>query len=203
MNIFVGGIGTSTITMVWAMAELIKNPRVMKKVQDEVRKCVGRQGKVEEADLDQLHYLKMILKETLRLHPPGPMSIPRESIRHCKINKYDILPKTTVLINAWAIGRDPSSWDNPEVFFPERFITNSIDFRGQHFEFLPFGSGRRGCPGISLGTTIMELTLANLLYSFNWELPYGLMPEDMNMDEAGTFAVHKKFSLEVVPVVYK
>lgn len=202
-NIFVGGIGTSTTTMVWAMTELVKNPRTMNKVQDEVRNCVGKQGNVEETDLCKLHYLKMVLKETLRLHPPGPMSIPRESIRHCKINNYDILPKTTVLVNAWAIGRDPTSWENPEVFFPERFMTNSIDFRGQHFEFLPFGSGRRGCPGISLATTIMELTLANLLYSFNWELPYGLRPEDMNTDESGTFAVHKKSALELVPVMYK
>ncbi|XP_026440367.1 cytochrome P450 71B2-like [Papaver somniferum] len=203
MNIFVGGVGTSTTTMVWAMTELVKNPRIMKKAQDEVRNCVGKQGKVEETDLDQLHYLKMVLKETLRLHPPGPMSIPRESIRHCKIKNYDILPKTTVLINAWAIGRDPGSWDDPEVFLPERFMTNSIDFRGQHFEFLPFGSGRRGCPGISLATTIMELTLANLLYSFNWEIPYGLRPENMNMDEAGTFAVHKKSALELVPIMYQ
>ncbi|KAF6140080.1 hypothetical protein GIB67_001821 [Kingdonia uniflora] len=202
LDILVGGIDTSTVTMVWAMAELVKNPGVMKKVQDEVRSCVGNKANVEESDLHRLHYLKMVLKETLRLHPPGAILIPRESMKHCYINGYDVYPETMVIVNIWAIGRDPESWNKPEEFFPERFMESAIDYKGHHFEFLPFGAGRRGCPGISLGSVIMELTLANLLYSFNWKLPTGMTIEDLDMEEAGIFHLHKKSGLQLVPTKY-
>ncbi|KAF6137217.1 hypothetical protein GIB67_030981 [Kingdonia uniflora] len=202
MDIFVAGIDTTTITLVWAMAELVKNPRVMKKVQDEVRGHVGKKGKVEESDLDQLVYLKMVLKETLRLHPPSSILIPRESMDYCSINGYDIHPKTIVIVNIWAIGRNPDSWKNPEDFFPERFMDSSIDYKGQDFEFLPFGAGRRGCPGMSLSVVTMEIALANLLYSFNWELPTGMKIEDLDMEEDGTFIIQKKSGLLLRPIKY-
>ncbi len=111
-NIFLGGVDTGAITMIWAMAELVRNPRVMKKAQDEVRNFAGNKGEVTEEDTDQLPYLKMILKETFRLHPPATLLLPRDTIKHFKINGYDIYPKTLLQVNAWAIGRDPKYWKN-------------------------------------------------------------------------------------------
>ncbi len=169
--------------MIWAMTELAKNPRLMKKAQNEVRKFVGNKGKVTESDTNHLLYLKMIIKETLRLHPPVPLLIPRETMSRFKINGYDIYPKMLLQVNVWAIGRDPKYWKNPEEFIPERFIDSPIDYKGQHFQLLSFGAGRRGCPGIYMATTTMELALANLLYFFDWKLPYGMKEEDINMEE--------------------
>ncbi|XP_015894475.1 cytochrome P450 71B26-like [Ziziphus jujuba] len=204
LNVFLGGVDTGAITMIWAMAELAKNPKLMKKAQDEVRDCIGNKGKVGETDIDQLQYLKMIVKETLRLHPPAAFLLPRETISHFKVNGYEVYPKTTIQINAWAIGRDPEYWKNPEEFIPERFNDSPIDFKGQHFEFLPFGSGRRICPGITMATTIVELGLANLLYWFDWKLPDGMKEEDINMEEeAGiSLTISKKTALNLVPVKY-
>ncbi|KAF2307064.1 hypothetical protein GH714_024641 [Hevea brasiliensis] len=163
-NIFLGGVDTSANTVNWAMAELVRNPRVMKQVQDEIRNRVGKKGRVTEGDIDKLEYLKMVIKETFRLHPAAPLLIPRETMSHCKISRYNIYPKTMIQVNAWAIGRDPQYWTDPEHFFPERFADSSIDFKGQNFEFLPFGAGRRICPGMHMGTITVEAVLANLLY---------------------------------------
>ncbi|KAF6163602.1 hypothetical protein GIB67_022167 [Kingdonia uniflora] len=123
-----------------AILMLVKNPRVMKKVQEEVRRCVGKKEKFDESNLVQLHYLKMVIKESLRIHSRGSVLIPRECMSHCIINGYDINPKTWVLINIWAIARDPVSWKNPKELLPERFIDYPIDFKGKDFEFLPSGT---------------------------------------------------------------
>ncbi|KAJ7945465.1 Cytochrome P450 [Quillaja saponaria] len=202
MNIFLGGVDTTAITVVWAMAELIRNPRAMKKSQEEIRNCVGNKEEVDEGDIEQLKYLKMVVKETLRLHPPAPLLIPRETMSHFKINGYDIYPKTQVYVNAWAIQRDPDIWTSPEEFVPERFEDESIDFNGQNYELLPFGSGRRGCPGMYLGHSTVELALANLLYCFDWKLPDGLKEEDVNMEEVAGLTLYKKLPLNLVPVKY-
>ncbi|KAK4841851.1 hypothetical protein QYF36_011521 [Acer negundo] len=204
LNIFLGGVDTSAITVVWAMAELARNPRLMKKAQDEIRNCIGKKGRVTEDDIDQLPYLKMIIKEILRLHPPAPLLLARETISHFKVDGYDINPKTLIQVNVWAIGRDPKYWKNPEEFYPERFMDNSIDYKGQNFEFLPFGSGRRICPGINLGLITSELALANLLYCFDWKLPNGMKEEDINMEEAAgvSLTLSKKTALYLVPVDY-
>ena len=201
---FLGGVDTGALTMIWAMAELVKNPKLMKKAQDEVRNAIGNKGKVSESDTDQLQYLKMIIKETLRLHPPAPLLLPRETMSRFQINGYDIHPKILIQVNAWAIGRDPEYWNNPEEFIPERFADDSIDFRGQNFEFLPFGSGRRICPAIYMATMTVELGLANLLYWFDWKLPQGMKEEDINMEEkAGlSLTVSMKNDLQLVPVKY-
>ncbi|PIA46818.1 hypothetical protein AQUCO_01500395v1 [Aquilegia coerulea] len=199
MNVFIGGIDTSAVTMVWVMAELIKKPEAMKKIQEEIRNCVGKKGKVEASDINQLQYFRMVVKETFRLHPPGVFLLPRECRKHCKINGYDIYPKTRVLVNAWAIGRSSEHWENPEEFAPERFMDTSIDYIGQDFELLPFGSGRRGCPGINMGMATVDLGLANLLYCFNWELPN---EKDINMDEVASLTVHKKIPLILLPTKY-
>ncbi|KAK9133628.1 hypothetical protein Scep_013156 [Stephania cephalantha] len=196
MNIFLGGVDTGAIVMVWAMTELARKPELMKKAQEEIRTSVGNKGNyVEEGDLNQLHYLKMIVKETLRMHPPGPLLVPRECMNQCKVNGYDISPGTRAMVNVWAIGRNPEYWDNPDEFCPERFEDSIIDYKGQQFEFLPFGGGRRVCPGMTMGVLNVELALANLLYCFDWKLPNGMNVEDIDMDEGAGLAIHKKSPL--------
>ena len=118
------------------------------------------------------------------------------------IDGFEIPPKTMLQVNAWAIGRDPKYWKDPEEFIPERFTDSPIDFRGQHFELLPFGSGRRACPGMHMGTTTVELGLANLLYSFDWKLPDGMKEEDMDMGETAgpSLTVSMRTPLKLVPV---
>ncbi|KAK2971479.1 hypothetical protein RJ640_020885 [Escallonia rubra] len=202
MDVLVGGTDALSATVVWTMTELIKNPVVMKKVQEEVRALVGEKGRVDEDDLQELLYLKAVIKEAMRLHPPAPLLIPRETMDRCVIEGYEIQPKTLVYVNVWAIGRDPESWETPEEFSPERFLDSTIDYKGQDFEFLPFGGGRRGCPGISMGAATVELALANLLYSLDWELPSGMKKEDVDSDTTQGLAMHKKNALCLVPIIY-
>ncbi|OAY65549.1 Cytochrome P450 71B36 [Ananas comosus] len=125
LDVFVGGSNTSSATVVWSMTELMRHPQVMKKAQEEVRSLVGGKGKVEESDIDPLRYLKCVVKETMRLHPVAPMLLPRTTLRHFKIDSYDVPLDTMIYINAWAIGRDGSYWESPEAFKPERFMNSS------------------------------------------------------------------------------
>lgn len=185
--------------MVWAMSELIKNPRVMNKVQSEIRTLIGKKPKVKGDDVGNLKYLKMVIQETLRMHPVAPLLIPHEAMRQCKISGYDVYPKTRILVNAWAIGRDANAWENPNEFYPERFEATDRDYRGRHFEYIPFGAGRRICPGITMSITTMEYTLANLLHCFDWEMPSGLTREDLSMEEGSGLTVNKKEPLWLVP----
>jgi 4-hydroxyphenylacetaldehyde oxime monooxygenase len=194
--------------MVWAMAELIRRPAMLRKVQEEVRSIVdgGGRERVHPDDVAKLRYLKAVVKETLRLHPAVPLLLPRETLRHVSICGHDVPAKTRVLVNAWAIGRDPRSWgDRPEEFDPDRFDGDDgvVDFNGTHFELVPFGAGRRMCPGMGMGVATMEFALANLLYCFDWELPEGVQVEDVSMEEAGGLTVHKKTPLLLVPTRYK
>nr|QWK52269.1 cytochrome P450 71B10-2 [Isatis tinctoria] len=203
MDILLAGINTSAITMTWAMAELARNPRVMKKVQSEIRDQIGKNKEARIISLDetdQLNYLKMVIKEAWRLHPPAPLLVPREVTSEFKINGYTIYPKTRLHVNTWAIGRDPEIWRDPEEFIPERFTDSDIDVKGQHFELLPFGGGRRICPAVYMGATTVEFGLANLLYQFDWKLPEGAEVEDIDMDEAFGLTAHKKNDLLLVPV---
>ncbi|XP_022956397.1 cytochrome P450 71B26-like isoform X1 [Cucurbita moschata] len=201
MDIFLAGVETGATTIVWIMTELVRNPRVMKKLQDEIRSCI-KEDSVKEMDLEKLEYLKMVVKEALRLHPPVPLLLPRKTISSFKLNGYNIDPKTHLHINMWAIGRDPQSWTKPEEFFPERFIGSNIDYKGQNFELIPFGSGRRICPGMSMATLTVELALANLLLCFDWKLPDGMKEEDVDMEEADGLAAPKKSPLRLIPVLY-
>ncbi|KAG5246449.1 cytochrome P450 [Salix suchowensis] len=182
MNIFIGGTNTSAGTVEWAMTALMKAPRVMNKVQQEVRSLFGDRRLVKEDDLVRLPYLKAVVKETWRLYPVAPLLVPRETTQNCSIDGYDIPARTLVFVNAWAIGRDPEAWEAPEEFYPERFFSKSVDFKGQDYELIPFGAGRRGCPGIHMGAVTVELALANLLCSFDWEMPPGLKAEDIDID---------------------
>ena len=174
----------------------------MKKVQSEVRRTSGNKTEITEDDLDNMHYLKAVIKEALRFHPPNALLIPRKSTQNVKIQGYDITVGTQVIINAWAIGRDPTSWNEPEEFTPERFLKSSIDFRGHDFQLIPFGAGRRGCPGISFAMTTVELVLANLLHNFDWTLPDGVRGEDIDMTESTGITIHKKFPLTAVATPY-
>ncbi|EEF39162.1 cytochrome P450, putative [Ricinus communis] len=203
MNIFLAGVETGASVLEWTMAELIKNPRVMKKAQEEVRNCIGCERRVSENKIKKLEYLKMVLKEALRLHPPGPLLAPRETTSQFSINGYDIYPKTRIQVNVSAIGRDPRIWKDPENFYPERFIDSPINYKGMNYELLPFGSGRRGCPGITMGMAIVELALANLLFCFDWDLPCNMKVEDINMEEAAGMSIHKKEPLLLLPIAYE
>ncbi|XVF61590.1 hypothetical protein PTKIN_Ptkin08bG0142200 [Pterospermum kingtungense] len=182
---FIGGTVTTSITILWALSELMKSLRVMNKVQAEIRSCIGKKAKVEGEDVAKFKYLKMVVKEAFKLHPPLTILFPQKAIYQFKINDYDILPKTRILVNIWAIGRDPNSWENPNEFYPERFEKNEIDFKGSDFDLLPFGAGHRICPGLAMGATNVEFTLANLLYCFDWELPNDMKIDDISMEEKG------------------
>ncbi|CAN1309574.1 Cytochrome P450 71B36 [Linum perenne] len=202
LNLFLGGIDTSALTVNWAMARLIANPNLMKKAQQEVRNIIGDKRRVTEDDIENLQYMKLIVKETLRLHPPAPLLLPRESMSAVKICGYDVPAKTLIYVNAWGIGRDPRHWKDADKFVPERFEERSLDYKGQSFEYLPFGSGRRICPGINVGIVTVEIALANLLYWFDWELPDEMKGGDLSMDEQSgvSLTVSKKDPLLVVPV---
>lgn len=182
------------------MTELIRTPRAMKKAQEEVRLLLGSRGKVDEEDLHQLQYLKAVVKEALRLHSPVPLLLPRETIQDSKIGGYDVLQNTRVFINAWGIARDPKAWDNAEEFIPERFVDSPIDFKGHDFKFIPFGSGRRICPAMNTGVLMIELALANMLYSFDWRLPEGMKNEDIDMNDSPGITVHKRSALHLVAI---
>ncbi|URE36159.1 cytochrome P450 [Musa troglodytarum] len=182
---FGAGTDTSYITLEWAMAELIRSPRAMRKLQDEVRRGRGSgEGLVREEEVSQMAYLKAVVKEVLRLHPPAPLLLPRELLEDCSIQGYSIPKKTRVFVNAWALGRDPRSWESPEEFRPERFEDGALDFTGNDARYVPFGAGRRICPGQNFAVAALELALANLVSRFDWELPGGLTREELQMNEA-------------------
>ncbi|KAF7819858.1 cytochrome P450 CYP736A12-like [Senna tora] len=206
-----GSLETSASTILWALSELLRHPQVMKTLQDELDTVIGtNQMVVKESDLSKLSYLEMVIKETLRLHPAGAL-VPRESTEDVNVtldgNGYFIKKNTRVLINLWALGRDPKVWPNAEMFCPERFnnVTNKDrDFRGvECFEFIPFGSGRRGCPGMHLGLTTVKTVSAQLVHKFNWELPWGLSPNDLDMNERYGLSLPRAKNLYAMPTCRK
>ncbi|XP_065864761.1 cytochrome P450 71D445-like [Euphorbia lathyris] len=202
LDMFLAGTETSSTTLEWAMSELMKNPRAMKKAQEEVRRIFGTQGNVDESRLDELNYLKLVIKEALRLHPPVPLLLPRECREECSIYGYEIPVKSKVIVNAWAIGRDPNYWNEAEKFNPERFIDSSIDYKGTNFEYVPFGAGRRMCPGLTYGLSNVEIPLAHLLFHFDWKLPTGVTPENLEMVEVFGVVLKKKNDLHLIPIPY-
>ncbi|KAK7387154.1 hypothetical protein VNO78_27703 [Psophocarpus tetragonolobus] len=201
LDIFGGGSGTSAKTSEWAMSELVKNPRAMEKAQAEVRSVFGEKGHVDEANFHELKYLKSVIKETLRLHIPVPLLLPRECSERCEINGYEIPTKSKVIVNAWAIGRDPNYWIEAEKFCPERFLDSIVDYKGADFQFIPFGAGRRMCPGSTFGITNVELLLANLLFHFDWKMPNGNRPEELDMTESFGLSVRRKHDLYLIPSI--
>ncbi|XP_021758643.1 cytochrome P450 83B1-like [Chenopodium quinoa] len=199
MNLFVGGANTTTAGVIWIIAELIKNPIPMKKVQEELRCVAQNKGCILEDDLPKLEYFKAVIKETIRLHPPAPLLVPHETVEKSVIEGYDILPNTMVIINAWVIGRDPKCWKDSKIFMPERFIGSSVELKGREMmPMYPFGGGRRMCPAYTFGLVNLELVLANLLYSFDWELPNGLNKEEIDSNVLPGIVMHKEKQLCLV-----
>lgn len=194
-----GGSDTSAKTTEWAMSEMMRFPETMRKAQEEVRRVFGEIGRVDETRIHELKYVRAVFKETLRLHPPLAM-IPRECREKTTINGYDIHPKTKALINVWGIGRDPSVWPEPEKFRPERFLDNSIDFRGNNFELIPFGAGKRICPGMTLAIATVEVFLAHLLYYFDWKFVDGTTADNFDMTESFGASIKRKTDLSLVPI---
>jgi cytochrome P450 len=200
---FVAGSDTTHTFLEWAMTELLRHPRIMSKLQNEVRGIVGKKADITEQDLNEMHYLKAVIKETLRLHPPIPLLVPRKSTQDVKINGYDIKANTQVIVNAWKIGRDSKSYHKPEEYDPERFLIHSgIDYKGNDFQLIPFGAGRRICPGIHFAMVINEIALANLVHKFNWALPGEARSDDLDVTESIGLTIHRKYPLKAVASPY-
>jgi typhasterol/6-deoxotyphasterol 2alpha-hydroxylase len=197
-DLIAGGTESSSVTVEWAISELLRKPAIFAAATEELDRVVGRGRWVAEHDLPRLPYLEAVVKETMRVHPIVPLLIPRVAREDAAVGGYDIPRGTRVLVNMWTIGRDPALWDAPEEFAPERFVGSKVDVKGQDFELLPFGSGRRMCPGYNLGLKVIQLTLANLLHGFSWRLPDGMAREELSMDEVFGLSTTRKVPLEVV-----
>ncbi|KAL5802300.1 hypothetical protein ACOSQ4_030605 [Xanthoceras sorbifolium] len=201
-DIFAAGSETSSTAIEWAMSEMLKNPRVLKKAQAEVRWVFDGKGKVDESSIHELKFLKATVQETPRLHPSAPLLLPRENTESCQINGYEIPAKTRTIVNAWAIARDPKYWIEPEKFNPERFLDNPIDYKGTNFTYIPFGVGRRICPGIQFALPNLELPLAQMLCHFDWKLPNGMKEDNLDMTEIFGVTVKRKNDMMLLPIPY-
>ncbi|KAF5180074.1 Cytochrome p450 [Thalictrum thalictroides] len=205
IDLFVAGTDTSAKTMEWAFAELINHPHIFQKAREEIDSVVGKNRLVKESDIPNLPYLQAIVKETHRLHPPGPL-LARRATEYCKVGEYDIAKNTRLLVNVWAIGRDVKHWENPLEFRPNRFLTeegslkSQLDVRGHHYQLLPFGSGQRGCPGISLALQSVQTTLAILIQCFDLRVADG-KGATVDMIEAPGILLTKANPLRSVPVL--
>ncbi|VVB06455.1 unnamed protein product [Arabis nemorensis] len=200
LDLSLAGIDTTSSAVEWAMAELLRNPKMKLKAQEEIRQVIGQKKAVEESDTFKLPYLQAVVKETLRLHPSAPFLIPRKSESDVRIFDFLIPKYTQVLVNIWAIGRDPSVWENPTQFEPDRFLRRDIDVKGNDFELIPFGAGRRICPGMPFAFRTMHLVLASLLHGFDWKYPNAIVSENVDMTEGFGATLHRAEPLCVVPI---
>ena len=194
------GSETTSVTVIWAMAELLRNPEKMAKAKAELHEVIGRKETIKESDISKLPYLQAVLKETFRLHPADPLLVPHKAEEDVEINGYIVPKNANILINVWASGRDSDTWSNPDVFVPERFLQSEIDARGQHFQLIPFGSGRRMCPGQPLAHRMVHLMVAAMIHYFEWKLEEGMKPEDIDMEENFGLATQKAVPLMAIPV---
>nr|ACL81169.1 isoflavone synthase [Lupinus luteus] len=210
VDFFSAGTDSTAVATEWALAELINNPHVLKKAQEELNEVVGKDRLADELDVPNLPYIRAIVKETFRLHPPLPV-VKRRCVQECVVDNYTIPQGALILFNVWSVGRDPKYWNNPSEFRPERFLENvegeqGIDVKGQHFQLLPFGSGRRMCPGVSLATSGISTLLATLIQCFelNPVGPQGnvLKGDDakVSMEERPGLSVPRAHNLMCVPV---
>lgn len=198
-DLFIAGTETSYTAIIWALTEMMKHPNVMAKAQAEVRQVFKDNENFDENDLDKLPYLKSVIKETLRMHPPVPLLGPRECREQTEIDGYTVPLNARVMVNAWAIGRDPESWEDPESFKPERFENVAVDLTGNHYQFIPFGSGRRMCPGMSFGLVNTGHPLAQFLYQFDWKLPDKVNANDFRTTETSRVFAASKDDLYLIP----
>nr|XP_043612896.1 cytochrome P450 76C1-like [Erigeron canadensis] len=196
LDIMVAGTETTSTLTEWAMAEIMKNHNVMKKVQEELAQVVGANNIVEESHLSRLQYLDATIKETFRLHPILPFLFPHLPSQDCTVGGYNIPKGCSVFLNVWSIHRDPRYWNNPLEFNPERFLINKFDYKGKDLKFFPFGSGRRTCAGIPVAEKMQTFILASLMHSFDWRLPEG---EEHDLTEKFGITLRKRNPLMAIP----
>ncbi|KAL5975993.1 hypothetical protein ACLOJK_020323 [Asimina triloba] len=195
-----GGTETSAITLLWALAELLRHPITFRKAREEIDSVVGTSRIVQESDIPNLPYIQAVVKETLRLHPPIPINI-RTCREDCTVAGFYIPKDTKLFVNVWSLGRDPEQWENPLEFRPERFFNSNIDMNGQHFQFLPFGSGRRICPGVPLALAVIQVTIAAMVQCFDWMAPNGDFNSiKMDLKEKAGFTNHMAQPLCCIPM---
>ncbi|KAM1079864.1 hypothetical protein TB2_014229 [Malus domestica] len=200
LEIFMAGSETTSSTTEWALTELLCNPATLVEAKAELNRVIGPSRKIEESDIDNLPYLQGIIKETLRLHPPIPFLVPRKAMHDTSFMGYFVPKDTQVFVNAYAIGRDPDAWrDEPTLFKPERFIGSKTDYRGQNYELVPFGAGRRMCAGVPLAHRMLHLTLGTLLHQFDWSLDANVTRETMDWKDKLGITMRKSEPLLAVP----
>ncbi|XP_065858094.1 geraniol 8-hydroxylase-like [Euphorbia lathyris] len=196
MVLFIAGTDTTSSTLEWAMSEFLRNPKTLSKAQLEIERAIGKGRLVDETDIARLPYLQAIVKETLRLHPSVPL-LPRKAKTDMEMCGFIIPKGAQILVNVWAIGRDDSMWKDTNSFFPERFLELDIDVRGRNFELIPFGGGRRICPGLPLATRMLHLVLGSLINNFDWKIEEGCETKTLNMDDKFGFTLEKVIPFEL------
>ncbi|CAL9225083.1 unnamed protein product [Arabidopsis halleri] len=199
-DMFLAGTATSLSFLEWAMTELMRHPKAMKKLQEEIRSSSPQDLFVTEKEAEKMNYLQAVIKETLRLRPPAPLLVPRVCSEDVKLKGYNIPAGTQVIVNAWAIQRDTATWGiDAEEFRPERHLDSNLDFQGQDFKFIPFGSGKRICPGIGFTSALIGVTLANIVKRFNWRMDVEPQRVQHDLTEATGLVVFRKFPLIAIP----
>ncbi|KAI3444656.1 hypothetical protein Pfo_001321 [Paulownia fortunei] len=202
LDLFVAGTDTTSGTVEWAMAELLRKPVKMSRVRGEITDIIGKNQIIQESDIPRLPYLQAVVKETFRLHPAAPFLVPHKAEADVEINGYTVPKNAQILVNVWASGRDSRTWPNADSFMPERFLDHNdqIDFRGKDFELIPFGAGRRICPGLPLAYRMVHLMLASLVGNFGWKLEESTKPEELDMNEKFGLTLQKVIPLKAFPM---
>ena len=202
-DLFIAGTETNSLSVEWTMAELLRQPAVMSKVRAELQEVLGAKQYPDESDISRLPYLRAVLMESMRLHPPSPLMMPHEAMAEgAEVGGFAVPKGATVIINLCAVMRDPATWTQPDAFVPERFIGVHMDFRvkDDRFEFMPFGAGRRACPGMPMASRVVTLVLASLLHRFEWRLPEGMQPADVDLRDRYRTSLNMVTPLMAVPV---
>lgn len=197
-DLFVAGTDTTSSTVEWAMTELLRNPTKMRKAQIELDEVFGNDEVIQESDISKLPYIQAIVKETYRLHPPAPFLIPYKAEKDVKLCNHFVPKDAFIWVNVWCIGRNPSVWPNPHLFSPERFLERDMNVQGRDFELIPFGAGRRICPGLSLAYRMVHLTLATLLHTFNWKYYDGGSSKEIDVEEKFGITLQKAQPLQAI-----
>nr|WJZ49113.1 cytochrome P450 [Isodon lophanthoides var. gerardianus] len=200
VDLLIAGTDTTANTSEWALTELLLNPDKMSKAKHELNTVIGEKKQIRESDISRLPYFEAVIKEVFRCHPPAPLLAPRKTGEDVQLNDYVIPKDTTVLVNVWAITKDPSLWSNPNTFEPERFLDKNIDIKGQDFELIPFGSGRRSCPGVPLAVRMLPHLVATLIHNFDWKFEEGSQGKEVHRADVFGLALHKAFPLKATPV---
>ncbi|KAL3679587.1 hypothetical protein R1sor_022543 [Riccia sorocarpa] len=180
-DMLLGGTDTTATTLEWCMVEVLRNPEMMRRMQEEIDSVVGKEKGIEESDISRLPFLNAFVKEVIRLHTPLPLTLPRLNDKASTLGGYYIPPECTVFVNVFAIAHDGRYWERPMEFNPDRFMGSAVSLTGNDFQLIPFGSGRRKCVGITLGMTMVQRTLASLVHSFDFAPVEGVKPHEVDV----------------------